>query len=133
MTISLDNKKPTAATVAVVGLTTLLLALSSFVVDTVSAQETQCLSDPEKDAVFATDNPTCCQNDVCLIPCPEPVTEPTKGKLYESVSFDCKENVESNLSLSLSLSACVCVCVCVFLCVQCYLLPFFRSALCVVF
>eukprot|EP00529_Nitzschia_sp_RCC80_P014061 CAMPEP_0113474276 /NCGR_PEP_ID=MMETSP0014_2-20120614/18494_1 /TAXON_ID=2857 /ORGANISM="Nitzschia sp." /LENGTH=743 /DNA_ID=CAMNT_0000367105 /DNA_START=176 /DNA_END=2407 /DNA_ORIENTATION=- /assembly_acc=CAM_ASM_000159 len=74
-----DNKKPTA-TVAIVGLTaTVLLVLSSFVVDIVSAQETQCLSDPDKDIVFATENPTCCQNDVCLIPCPEPVTEPTNG------------------------------------------------------
>ena len=46
-------------------------------VSLVSGQD--CLADPELNAVFATDEPTCCQNDVCALPCPEPVSAPTKG------------------------------------------------------
>jgi hypothetical protein len=42
------------------------------------AQE-DCFENPELNDFFATDDPTCCQNDVCAIPCPEPVSKPTKG------------------------------------------------------
>ena len=45
----------------------------------------ECLSDPALDAIFAggTTIPlegSCCQNDVCNIPCPEPVPAPGSGK-----------------------------------------------------
>eukprot|EP00934_Nitzschia_sp_Nitz4_P005955 Nitzschia sp. Nitz4//scaffold243_size29414//16856//19408//NITZ4_008060-RA/size29414-augustus-gene-0.13-mRNA-1//-1//CDS//3329543843//5945//frame0 len=55
-----------------------LLALASLAVTTL-AQE-QCFpSNPEFEATFATDNPTCCQFDVCGLPCPAEVERPTKG------------------------------------------------------
>jgi hypothetical protein len=55
---------------------------------TVVAQE--CFGNATLNQIFATDDPTCCQNDVCAIPCPEPVSEPTKGEsshytLYNSI------------------------------------------------
>jgi len=44
----------------------------------------QCFSDPEFNAFFEVDSPTCCQNDVCGIPCPAPHPIPTKGTPTES-------------------------------------------------
>jgi hypothetical protein len=43
----------------------------------VSSQE--CFTNDSLNEFFATGDPTCCQNDVCAIPCPEPVSEPSKG------------------------------------------------------
>jgi hypothetical protein len=40
-----------------------------------------CFANDSMNEFFATDEPTCCQNDVCVIPCPEPVSEPPKGRL----------------------------------------------------
>ena len=42
------------------------------------AQE-QCIADPVINEFFATDNPTCCQFDVCGIPCPAGVDSPSNG------------------------------------------------------
>jgi hypothetical protein len=52
---------------------TFLLVLSS------SFAQEQCFSDPEFNAFFAVDEPTCCQQDVCGLPCPAPHPEPGKG------------------------------------------------------
>jgi hypothetical protein len=55
-----------------------LALLISHQVSVAVAQET-CFENSEFNEFFATDDPTCCQNDVCAIPCPEPVSKPTKG------------------------------------------------------
>ena len=49
----------------------------------VSSQEADlCFGNDELNDIFAEfrQEPTCCQNDICGIPCPEPVSKPTKGK-----------------------------------------------------
>jgi hypothetical protein len=56
-----------------------LVLLISHQVSEAVAQEA-CFENPELNDFFATDDPTtCCQNDVCAIPCPESVSKPTKG------------------------------------------------------
>ena len=49
----------------------------------VSSQETAdlCFGNDELNDIFAEfrQEPTCCQNDICGIPCPAPVSKPTKG------------------------------------------------------
>ena len=62
-------------------LTYRVCALALFISHQVSvtvAQES-CFENPDFNEFFATDDPTCCQNDVCAIPCPEPVHRPTNG------------------------------------------------------
>lgn len=39
----------------------------------------QCLSDETLNAIFETDDPTCCMQDVCGLPCPAPVSAPARG------------------------------------------------------
>lgn len=38
-----------------------------------------CFKDDVFNNIFAADSPSCCQNDVCGLPCPEPVPDPSKG------------------------------------------------------
>ena len=38
-----------------------------------------CFSDDTFNELFRTNRPTCCQNDVCGIPCPEPIGDPHVG------------------------------------------------------
>ena len=38
-----------------------------------------CLSDEKLDGMFDYSNPTCCQFDVCALPCPAPVSDPAFG------------------------------------------------------
>lgn len=52
------------------------------------AADKECFEDPEFNEFFATDNPTCCQNDVCLIPCPEPVSDPSNGRSYTEFVYE---------------------------------------------
>ena len=56
----------------------------------------QCLSNATMNEHFATQNPTCCQNDVCAIPCPAPVPPPTKGKKTENTFFLTKRRKPSH-------------------------------------
>ena len=47
----------------------------------VSSQEDEgekCFGNDEFNDIFGSST-TCCQNDVCGIPCPAPVSKPTKG------------------------------------------------------
>ena len=63
------------------------LVLLCRAVDVVTAEDSeQCLSDPTLSAQLAEDlggeaplPGSCCQQDVCNIPCPEPVPPPSKG------------------------------------------------------
>jgi hypothetical protein len=55
-----------------------LVLLISYQVSLAGAQEA-CFENPEFNGFFATDDPTCCQNDVCAIPCPEVVPRPSNG------------------------------------------------------
>jgi hypothetical protein len=55
-----------------------LVLLTSYQVSVALAQEA-CFENPEFNDLFATDDPTCCQNDVCAIPCPEAVLRPSNG------------------------------------------------------
>jgi hypothetical protein len=50
----------------------------SYQVSLADAQEA-CFENPEFNDFFATDDPTCCQNDICAIPCPEAVPRPSNG------------------------------------------------------
>jgi hypothetical protein len=55
----------------------LLLAIAA----TVEAGE--CLANDELEAIFAGDSvlpQTCCQKDICGLPCPVPVSDPGVGK-----------------------------------------------------
>lgn len=62
-----------------------VMIVSSCVMTMVEASEAssgQCLSDPELNAMFATDEPTCCQYDVCGLPCPTQTSPPELGTYY---------------------------------------------------
>jgi hypothetical protein len=56
----------------------LTILISNQVSVGVIAQES-CFESQDFNEFFATDDPTCCQNDVCAIPCPEPVARPSNG------------------------------------------------------
>jgi hypothetical protein len=56
------------------------------IIHQVAAQE--CFSNESLNDIFATGNPTCCQNDVCAIPCPEDVPEPSKGMFSTMILSD---------------------------------------------
>ena len=71
--------------------TTLSLASPSFLALTLLSFATtvaaQCLSDPSFEAVFNDNGAislpqegSCCQNDICALPCPEPVAKPAQGE-----------------------------------------------------
>ena len=50
----------------------------------------QCLSDPELEEIFSGGEElpkegSCCQNDICGLPCPEPVSKPTVGTSCDDV------------------------------------------------
>lgn len=57
-----------------------------------SSAAQECFGDPELNEFFAVDEPTCCQQDVCGIPCPAGVTEPTKGE-YGRLRYICRVNI----------------------------------------
>jgi hypothetical protein len=55
-----------------------LVLLTSHHLSLAVAQEA-CFENPEFNDFFATDDPTCCQNDICAIPCPRDVPRPSNG------------------------------------------------------
>lgn len=84
----------------------------------------ECLSDPALDAIFAGDSTipredSCCQNDVCNIPCPVPVPSPPNGmyrlmllyysccaiKVVQSAHGSCFAISQSQATGSLSVSS----------------------------
>ena len=61
-----------------------LVLLATTILFLVKEVASDCLSDPTLNEFFAagTEIPaadSCCQQDVCAIPCPESVSEPGKG------------------------------------------------------
>jgi hypothetical protein len=61
--------------------TALLLSQAATILVNADDSSEACFANDSMNEFFATDEPTCCQNDVCALPCPEPVPAPTKGKL----------------------------------------------------
>jgi hypothetical protein len=57
----------------------LALLISHQVSMAVAQEAGACFGNSEFNDFYATDEPTCCQNDVCAIPCPEPIPKPTPG------------------------------------------------------
>jgi Sodium:solute symporter family len=66
----------------VINITTIIMAtyiLFCLSVLGTAVAEQQCLSDPVLNEFFQVDEPTCCMKDVCGLPCPEPVSDPSVG------------------------------------------------------
>lgn len=60
----------------------LLLQLSTVVI----AEQGECLSNATLEAIFTggltTEERTCCQSDICGLPCPQTVPRPPPGKSF---------------------------------------------------
>ena len=80
------SSRSTSTTMTV--LTSLLLLVVTTTIPTTTLAQDSCLADDALNAEFVSFIPgaasiplegSCCQSDVCGIPCPEPVSEPAIG------------------------------------------------------
>lgn len=86
----------------------LTLSVAVFLSYLAVATAEKCFANDSLNTIFETEEPTCCQFDVCGLPCPAPVSKPTVGTssfLSNPLSFFSKSFRQSPL-LAFCLSVC---------------------------